>query len=81
MFKNVERAVLSIDSEEVGYAVTKDLLLNGALSDAPKGTLNSVPYTYSALGSAKDKAAVVGKAGDTLKSWVKLVNLSLWSGK
>ena len=67
VFKSIERAVLSIDSKEVGYAVTKDLLLNGALSDAPKGTLNSVPYSYSALGSAKVEAAVVGKAGNTLK--------------
>lgn len=67
VFKNVERAVLSIDSKEVGYAVTKDLILNGAVSDAPKGTLNSVPYSYLVLGSAKVEAAVVGKAGNTLK--------------
>lgn len=67
VFKNVERAVLSIDSKEIGYAVTKDLILNGALSDAPKGTLNAVPYSYSLLGSAKTEAAVVGKAGNTLK--------------
>ena len=67
VFKGVERAVLSIDSKEVGYAVTKDLILNGAISDAPKGTLDSVPYSYTLLGSANVEAAVVGKAGNTLK--------------
>jgi pectate lyase len=67
VFKNVERGVLSIDSKEVGYAVTNDLILNGATNEAPKGTLTSVPYKYTLLGSSKVEAAVVGKAGNTLK--------------
>jgi pectate lyase len=67
VFKNVERAVLSIDSKEVGYAVTRDLILNGATDEAPRGTLTSVPYSYTLLGSAKVEAAVIGTAGNTLK--------------
>jgi pectate lyase len=67
VFKNVERAVLSIDSKEVGYAVTRDLILNGATDEAPRGTLTSVPYSYALLGSAKVEAAVVGTAGNTPK--------------
>jgi pectate lyase len=67
VFKNVERAVLSIDSKEVGYAVTRDLILNGATDEAPRGTLTSVPYSYTLLGSTKVETAVVGTAGNTLK--------------
>ncbi|KAM0718060.1 hypothetical protein Q7P37_006392 [Cladosporium fusiforme] len=67
VFTNVKRAILSIDSKEVGYAVSKDVVLNGATNEAPKGTLNSVPYSYSLLGSGKVASAVIGKAGNTLK--------------
>ena len=67
VFKNVERAVLSVDSKEIGYAVTRDLALNGATDEAPRGTLTSVPYSYTLLGSSKVEAAVIGKAGNTLK--------------
>jgi pectate lyase len=67
VFKNIEKAVLSVDSKEIGYAVTKDIVLNGATSDAPLGTLISVPYSYTLLGSSKVEAAIVGKAGNTLK--------------
>ncbi|KAL1586049.1 hypothetical protein WHR41_04809 [Cladosporium halotolerans] len=67
VFTGVKRAVLSIDSKEVGYAVTRDLVLGGATDEAPRGTLTSVPYKYSLLGSGNVKAAVVGKAGNTLK--------------
>ncbi|KAI6904821.1 putative pectate lyase [Hortaea werneckii] len=67
VFTNVERAILSIDSKEVGYAVSRDIILNGATDEAPRGTLTSVPYSYSVLGSANVVNAVVGKAGNTLK--------------
>lgn len=67
VFAGVKRAVLSIDSKEVGYAVTRDLVLGGATDEAPRGTLTSVPYKYSLVGSGNVKAAVVGKAGNTLK--------------
>ncbi|KAI7547188.1 putative pectate lyase [Hortaea werneckii] len=67
VFTNVERAILSIDSKEVGYAVSRDVILNGATDEAPRGTLTSVPYSYSVLGSANVVNAVVGEAGNTLK--------------
>jgi len=67
IFKNIDRAVLSVDSKEIGYAVTKDIILNGATSDAPLGTLTSVPYSYTLLGASKVESAVIGKAGNTLK--------------
>ena len=67
VFKNIDKAVLSVDSKEIGYAVTKDIILNGATSDAPLGTLTSVPYSYTLLGASKVEAAVIGKAGNTLK--------------
>ena len=59
--------MLSVDSKEIGYAVTRDLALNGATDEAPRGTLTSVPYSYTLLGSSKVEAAVIGKAGNTLK--------------
>lgn len=67
VFSGVKSAVLSKDSKETGGAVTKDVDFGGSENSAPKGTLTSVPYSYSALGSAKVKAAVVGTAGNTLK--------------
>lgn len=67
VFTNVKRAILSIDSKEVGYAVSKDVVLNGATNEAPQGTLTSVPYKYTLLGSGNVASAVIGKAGNTLK--------------
>lgn len=67
VFSGVERAILSIDSKEVGYAVSRDVQLNGATDEAPRGTLTSVPYSYSVLGSGNVVKNVVGKAGQTLK--------------
>jgi pectate lyase len=49
-----------------GYAVVRDVALGQGTNEAPAGTLTSVPYAYSLLGSAKVKAAVVGVAGATL---------------
>lgn len=50
------------------YVSAFDNNLGGAANTAPLGTLtpSSVPYTYSLLGSANVKAAVVGVAGATL---------------
>ncbi|KAF7118907.1 hypothetical protein CNMCM5793_008543 [Aspergillus hiratsukae] len=53
-------------STDAGYAVSKDNDFGGAENTALAGTLNSVPYEYSLFGSSKVKAAVVGKAGQTL---------------
>ncbi|KAF1972299.1 pectate lyase a, partial [Bimuria novae-zelandiae CBS 107.79] len=49
-----------------GYAVVRDVDLGQGTNEAPAGTLTNVPYSYSLLGSAKVKAAVVGVAGATL---------------
>ncbi|KAF2625431.1 polysaccharide lyase family 1 protein [Macroventuria anomochaeta] len=49
-----------------GYAVVRDVDLGIGTNESPAGTLTSVPYTYTLLGSANVKAAVVGVAGATL---------------
>lgn len=67
VFSDVKDALLSKDSKETGGAVTKDVSFGSSENSAPKGTLTSVPYNYSVLGSGKVKAAVVGTAGNTLK--------------
>ena len=60
------KAILSVDSDVTGYAVTNDVDLGGSQNTAPKGTLTSVPYSYSKLGSAKVKSAVTASAGQKL---------------
>jgi pectate lyase len=60
------KAILSVDSKTTGYAVVNDVDLGGSENTAPKGTLTSVPYSYSKLGSGKVKSSVVGTAGQTL---------------
>ncbi|KAF2215349.1 polysaccharide lyase family 1 protein [Cercospora zeae-maydis SCOH1-5] len=67
VFSNVKKPILSVDSKETGTAEVKDVDLGGAENTAPKGSFGSVPYSYTALGSGKVKAAVVGTAGNTLK--------------
>ncbi|KAK6392265.1 hypothetical protein LTR65_003721 [Meristemomyces frigidus] len=64
-FTGVTSPIESADSD-TGYAVVKDVELGAGSNTAPEGTLTSVPYTYSVLGSASVKAAVVGTAGNTL---------------
>jgi pectate lyase len=59
------KAVYSADSKTVGYAVTNDLSLGGSAVTAAKGTLKSVPYSYSLLGSGK-ASSVASTAGQTL---------------
>ncbi|KAK5111400.1 hypothetical protein LTR85_012174 [Meristemomyces frigidus] len=66
VFSGVTDPIESADSDTTGYAVTKDVDLGGASNTAPEGTLTSESYTYSLLGSADVKAAVVGTAGNTL---------------
>ena len=67
VFANVASAVLSKDSKQTGGAVTKDIDLGSSNNGAPKGTLTSVPYSHTALGSGKVRAAVVRTAGNALK--------------
>ncbi|KAI1637907.1 pectate lyase [Biscogniauxia mediterranea] len=63
---SADKAILSQDSDETGYAVVNDVDLGGSTNSAPEGTLTSVPYDYTLLGSANVKAAVAGVAGQTL---------------
>ena len=53
-------------STDSGYAVSVDNDFGGQSNTALAGNLKSVPYSYTKLGSAKVKAAVVGSAGNTL---------------
>ncbi|KAJ5787889.1 Pectin lyase fold/virulence factor [Penicillium paradoxum] len=62
-FVGSKKPLYSTDS---GYAVSKDNDFGDASNTALEGTLTSVPYSYSLLGSAKVKNAVVGTAGQTL---------------
>ncbi|KAI2620826.1 pectate lyase a [Xylaria nigripes] len=49
-----------------GYAVVKDIDLGDSENLAPVGTLNSVPYSYTLLGSAATKEYVMANAGQKL---------------
>ncbi|KAJ6095156.1 hypothetical protein N7467_002669 [Penicillium canescens] len=53
-------------STDDGYAVAKDNDFGSGSNAAPTGTLTSVPYSYTLVGSDKVQAAVVGTAGQTL---------------
>ncbi|KAH8590653.1 putative pectate lyase A [Bisporella sp. PMI_857] len=53
-------------STDAGYAVSVDNDFGGAEYSALVGTLTSVPYSYSKVGSGNVKSAVVGSAGNTL---------------
>ena len=66
VFVNVAEPIESEDSDETGSAVVKDVDLSGGENSAPEGTLTSMPYDYTLLGSENVKSAVVGTAGNTL---------------
>ncbi|TRX94292.1 hypothetical protein FHL15_004759 [Xylaria flabelliformis] len=61
-----DEAIYFADSDETGYAVVKDVDLGGSTNSAPAGTLTSVPYSYSLLGSANVKSSVTSNAGQKL---------------
>lgn len=62
-FVDSKKPLYSTDS---GYAVANGNDFGDGENTAAAGTLKSVPYSYSLLGSSKVKAAVVGTAGQTL---------------
>ncbi|KAL1955842.1 hypothetical protein VTO42DRAFT_8000 [Malbranchea cinnamomea] len=64
VFSDVKKPLYSVDDE--GGAVERDNDFGGGENTAPSGSLNSVPYQYSLLGSGNVKNAVVGTAGATL---------------
>ena len=67
VFENSDAsAIKSQDSKQIGYAVVKDVAFGGSTDAAAQGTLTSVPYKYTALGSANVKASVLANAGQTL---------------
>lgn len=53
-------------STDDGYAVSVDNDFGDGSNEALAGTLTSVPYSYTKLGSTKVKAAVVGAVGNIL---------------
>ncbi|OOQ89550.1 putative pectate lyase A [Penicillium brasilianum] len=53
-------------STDDGYAVARDNDFGDGENTAETGTLTSVPYSYTLVGSSKVKSAVVGTAGQTL---------------
>lgn len=61
-----KKAIFSQDSDVTGYAVVNDVNLGGSDNSAPKGTLTSVPYSYSKLGSGNVKSSVMANAGQKL---------------
>ncbi|GAP86855.1 putative pectate lyase [Rosellinia necatrix] len=63
---NGDKAIYFADSDVTGYAVTRDVSLGGSTNSAPTGTLTSVPYSYSLLGSANTKSSVRANAGQKL---------------
>ncbi|KAH8672850.1 polysaccharide lyase family 1 protein, partial [Tricladium varicosporioides] len=68
VFVNVTEPIAALYSDSTGYANVFDTVLGIGSNTAPVGTLtaNSMPYSYTLLGSAKVKASVVGTAGATL---------------
>lgn len=66
VFSGVEKAIESADSDTVGYAVVNDVDLGSGTNTADSGSLNSVPYDYTLLGSASVKSSVTSTAGQTL---------------
>jgi pectate lyase len=62
-FVGSSKALYSTDD---GYAVSVDNDFGTSSNTALAGTLKTVPYSYTKLGSTKVKAAVVGVAGNTL---------------
>jgi pectate lyase len=67
-FKNSPIAITSRDSKEVGYVSVLDTNLGGGKNEAPAGNMNanSVPYSYSLLGSGSVAGTVPRQAGAIL---------------
>ncbi|KAK0659136.1 family 1 putative polysaccharide lyase [Cercophora samala] len=67
-FLDVNTAVTSKDSKEVGYARVEDNVFGRAANNAPVGSLTKqkIPYRYTLLGSGKVQGTVPGQAGARL---------------
>jgi pectate lyase len=53
-------------STDDGYAISNDNDFGDGENAAEEGTLTSVPYSYTLLGSGKVKIGIVGTVGRTL---------------
>ncbi|KAJ8112838.1 hypothetical protein OPT61_g4890 [Boeremia exigua] len=67
VFENTAEDIGYFNGKVTGYAVVNDVSLGSGTNTAPKGTLTSVPYPYTKLGSANVKASVQANAGNKLK--------------
>ncbi|KAF4549223.1 Pectate lyase-like protein 3 [Elsinoe fawcettii] len=67
VFTGTAKPLGSYNGDVTGFAVVKDVNFGTGTNTAPRGTLQSAPYSVAALGSANVRSAVVGKAGNTLK--------------
>ncbi|KAH6706468.1 pectate lyase a, partial [Leptodontidium sp. MPI-SDFR-AT-0119] len=65
-FSGIAKAIESADSKTVGFATVNDVDLGTGTNTVESGTLKTVPYEYTLLGSANVKAAVTATAGATL---------------
>ncbi|KAG8628534.1 hypothetical protein KVT40_004407 [Elsinoe batatas] len=65
-FVGVAKPLGTYNGDVAGFAVVKDVNFGTGANTAARGTLTSAPYSVAAVGSANVKAAVVGKAGNTL---------------
>lgn len=63
VFSGVSKPLYSTDA---GYAVANDNDFGGKSNTALAGTLKSVPYSYTLLGSGAVKSAIAGKVGNNL---------------
>nr|UXX61841.1 hypothetical protein FAC4N16_14 [Penicillium fuscum] len=63
IFDGCKKPLYSTDD---GYAVASDNDFGDGENEAETGTLTTVPYSYTLLGSSNIKAAVYGTAGQTL---------------
>ncbi|CAH0034526.1 unnamed protein product [Clonostachys rhizophaga] len=62
------KAIVSEDSDSVGYATTGDISYGSSTNTPPLGTLGSsgIPYSYTLYGKDNVKSKVYGTAGQTL---------------
>lgn len=66
VFENTAEDIGFYDGDVTGYALANDVNLGSGSNTAPKGTLSSVPYSYTKLSSANVKASVQANAGNKL---------------
>ncbi|KAK0715095.1 polysaccharide lyase family 1 protein [Lasiosphaeris hirsuta] len=68
VFKNVTNPITSVDSPEVGYAISINNDLGSGANRAPNGTLlaSSIPYQYSLISPLTINTTIPGEAGAIL---------------